>query len=65
MKMTKDEKFLFCGTNYGNIIIFDVVGTDLKINKVLYTHCNTITSISINENLNIFASSSIDGYINI
>ena len=65
MKMTKDEKLLFCGTNYGNIIIFDVMGTDLKINKVLYTHSSTITSISINENLNMFASSSIDGYINI
>jgi WD40 repeat protein len=65
MKMTKDEKLLFCGTNFGNIIIFDVKGTDLKINKVLFTHNNTITSISINENLNMFASSSIDGYINI
>ena len=65
MKMTKDEKLLFCGTNYGNIIIFDVRGTDLKINKVLYTHSSTITSISINENLNMFASASIDGYINI
>ena len=65
MKMTKDEKLLFCGTNYGNIIIFDVRGTDLKINKVLYTHSNTITSISINENLNMFASASVDGFINI
>ena len=65
MKITKDEKLLFCGTSLGNIIIFDVQGTELKINKVLFTHSNIITSISINEDLNMFASSSTDGYINI
>ena len=65
MKMTKDEKLLFCGTKNGNIIIFNVNGPNLEKNKILYNHTNEITSISINENLNMFASSSIDGYIHI
>ena len=65
MKMTSDEKLLFCGTKYGNIIIFDVKGPNLKINKVLYDHSDCITSISINETLNMFVTSSKDGYINL
>ena len=65
MKMTSDEKYLFCGSKYGNIIIFEVNGPNLNIYKVLYDHSDTITSIAINENLNMFASSSKDGYINI
>ena len=65
MKMTKDEKLLFCGTKNGNIIIFDVDGPRLDIKKLLYSHTDEIISIFINENLNMFASSSIDGYINI
>ena len=65
MKMTSDEKLLFCGTNLGNIIIFKVKGPNLKIKKILYSHSDTITSISINETLNMFASSSKDGFINI
>jgi WD40 repeat protein len=65
MKMTSDEKLLFCGTKYGNTIIFEVNGPNLKINKVLYDHSDYITSININETLNMFATSSKDGYINI
>ena len=65
MKITSDEKNIFCGTSYGNIIILEVKGSNLKINKVLYDHNDLITSISINETLNMFATSSKDGYINI
>ena len=65
MKMTKNEQLLFCGTKNGNIIIFIVNGPNLKKNKVLYDHNEEITSISINETLNMFASSSIDGYIHL
>ena len=65
MKMTKDEKLLFCGTKDGNIIIFNVNGPNLEKNKILYCHTKEITSISINENLNMFASSSRDGFIHI
>ena len=65
LKMTSDEKLLFCGTKDGNIIIFNVNGPILEKNKILYHHSGQITSISINENLNMFASSSIDGYIHL
>ena len=65
MKMTKDERLLFCGTSYGNIIIFNVDGANLIQNMILYNHSNSITSISINENLNMFATSSYDGFIHI
>ena len=65
MKITSDEKNIFCGTSYGNIIILEVKGSNLKINKVLYDHNDLITSISINETLNMLATSSKDGYINI
>ena len=65
LKMTSDEKLLFCGTKEGNIIIFNVNGPILEKNKILYHHSDSITSISINENLNMFASSSIDGYVHL
>ena len=65
MKMTKNEHLLFCGTKNGNIIIFIVNGPNLKKNIVLYDHNEEITSISINETLNMFATSSIDGYIHL
>ena len=58
MKMTKDERLLFCGTLYGNILIFNVDGANLIKNMILYNHNNSITSISINENLNMFETSS-------
>ena len=65
MKMTTDEEFLFCGTKYGNIIIYAVNGPNLRIKKILYDHSDIITSISINETLNMFATTSKDGYINL
>ena len=65
LKMTSNEKLLFCGTKYGNIIIFNVNGPILEKSKILYNHSGSITSISLNENLNMFASSSIDGYIHL
>ena len=51
MKMTTNEELLFCGTKYGNIIIYSVHGPNLRIKKVLYDHSDIITSISINEKL--------------
>ena len=65
LKMTSDEKLLFCGTKDGNIIIFNVNGPILEKKKILYSHSGQITSLTINENLNMFASSSIDGYVNL
>ena len=65
MKMAKDEKLLICGTKDGCLIIYDVNAKDLKIKDIIYSHSNEITSISINDSLNMFATTSVDGYINL
>ena len=63
MKMTKNENYLLCGTKKGFIIIYSVLGQNFtKIHKIL-NHNDEITSISINDNLNMFATSSKDGCI--
>ena len=64
MYMTKDEKILICGTKTGYLICLSVEGPNLEIIKKLYTHNDEITFIHINGNLNMFATSSLDGYIN-
>jgi WD40 repeat protein len=65
MKMTKDEKLLICGTKVGSVIVYNVNGYNLEINDIIYSHSDEITSISIDDNLNMFATASIDGYINL
>ena len=63
MKMSKDEKLLVCGTKDGAVIIYDVNGKNLTFKDIIYSHNDEITSICINENLNMLATSSVDGYI--
>jgi WD40 repeat protein len=65
MEMTKDEKILLCGTKTGFLICFSVNGHSLSIKNKIYIHNDEITSININDNLNMFATSSLDGYINL
>ena len=64
MEMTKDEKILLCGTKTGYLICFSVDGPNLEIKNILFLHKDEITSININDNLNMFATSSLDGYVN-
>jgi hypothetical protein len=63
MKMTSDEKTLICGTHYGNIVIFNVDGLNIQQSQILCHHSGSITSLTINDTLNMFSTSSIDGYI--
>ena len=65
MEMTKDEKFLICGTKSGIIIIFSVNGKFFQLIKKLYWHNDEITSISINDNLNMFVTTAKDDLINL
>ena len=60
MEMKKDETILLCGTKTGYIICFSVTGPNLKIKNKLNIHNDEITSININDNLNMFATSSLD-----
>ena len=64
MEMSEDEKYLICGTISGLIYIYEINGE--KINNTdnnIFLHNDEITSISINNNLNMFASVSKDGYL--
>jgi WD40 repeat protein len=63
MAMSKDEKFLICGTKLGVIIVYQVYDKEIVIKKKLFLYNDEITSLSINDNLNMFASASKDGYI--
>ena len=63
MEMTKDEKYLLCGTKKGFVIIYSIINNNFKIIDKLFYHNEEITSISINDNLNMFATSSKDGCI--
>ena len=65
MEMSKDEKILLCGTKTGYLICLSVDGSNLEIDNKIYLHNDEITSININDNLNMFSTSSLDGYINI
>ena len=63
MEMSEDEKYLMCGTTTGLVSIYGVDGD--KINNIdnLFLHSDEITSISINNTLNMFATVSKDGYL--
>ena len=63
MEMNEKENYLLCGTNNGGLLHFhiDKKKIELKDNKLIHT--DKIVSISINDNLNMFATSSKDGYV--
>ena len=63
MELSEDEKYLFCGTISGVICIFNVEGEKIDNENNIFLHSDEITSISINNNLNMFASVSKDGYL--
>ena len=65
MEMSPDEKLLICGTISGLIQIFEVDGEKINNIENLHLHSDEITSISINNNLNMFATVSKDGYLHL
>ncbi len=68
MKIDLSETFVICASKMGVIYIFIIDNSNKGewiIYKKIYDYQNEITSISINENLNIFAVSDKDGYINL
>ena len=68
MKIDLSETFVICANKMGIIYIFIIDNSNKGewiLYKKLYDYQNEITSISINENLNIFAVSDKDGYINL
>ena len=65
MELSDDEKILICGTTSGLVSIYEVNGEKLNNIDNLFLHSDEITSISINTNLNMFATVSKDGYLNL
>ena len=63
LEMSKDEKNLLCGTKKGFVIAYSINNNNFEIIDKLYCHNDEMTSISINDNLNMFASTSKDGCI--
>ena len=65
MEMSENEKVLFCGTKDGIVISYKLNAKNIEYKKSLHLFDDEITSISLNENLNMFAVSSKDGFINL
>ena len=73
LEIDKEEKYLIYGTLNGSIIIYSLNYNLYKeskkfiiFKKIFKSHNNCpITSISINNDLNLFADCAYDGYINI
>ena len=64
----KDEQFLFIGNTLGNIGIISIDYKNIKEWKLIHLindQLNSISFIHSNNELNVWASASIDGFINI
>ena len=64
----EDEEFLFLGNSLGNICILNINEKNIKDWKVkclINDHLHSIISINSNNELNVWASATINGYINI
>lgn len=65
LKIDKDEKYSFAGSKLGILYIFKVNEHIWTQHRLLLDHADEITSIYISNILNVFATSSLDGYINL
>ena len=66
MEIAEKENYLLCGTKDGGLLSFQIDKYDkyeIELKNNLIIHTAPIISISINDNLNMFATSSKDGYI--
>ena len=59
------EKLFLCGSLHGILYIYKINNYKIEFQKGLYLFEDEITSISINDSLNMFSVSSRDGYINL
>ena len=67
IKLDEKEKFLFFGNILGNIIVYNINFETFELKeKFFYNgHLTEISSININNELNLWISASIDGIINL
>jgi WD40 repeat protein len=67
LALDKEEKYLFVGNTIGNVKIYEInVETyENVILKYIMDHLSEISHIDINNELNLWLSASIDGFVNI
>ena len=63
MEISKKENYLLCGTKEGLLLSYKINKIKIELKNNLYIHSGPIVSISINDTLNMFATSSKDGYV--
>ena len=65
--LSKDENYLFLGNTVGNLAIYKInwEKEEFALFKKIFNQKKAISDIDINLDLNIFATSSIDGNINL
>ena len=65
--INKSQEYLFIGNAHGNVAIYKIEG-EIENSQTLYLICDQFSPINhlhCNEELNMWTSASIDGYINI
>ena len=67
ISINKDETFMILGNSIGNIAIYkiDIENDKWHIYKKIYHQMGSISDININNDLNLFCTSSIDGFVNL
>ena len=68
MKMDESETFLICANKIGCIFVYSINKQnkiEWSLKEIIQDNQKEITSLDINENLNIFATSDKEGYINL
>ena len=63
MEISKKENYLLCGTKEGFLLSYKIDKLNIELKESLFFHSEPIVSISINDTLNMFATSSKDGYV--
>ena len=62
----KDEEHAYCGNNNGNILVFSIIsGTKWILSLHVIEDFSPIISIYASDELNLWASSSLNGYVSI
>ena len=69
MKLNRKEDTLICGTKLGLVYVYNLFNNEkickITLKKTIYDHYNEITSLYISNELHLFITTALDGYVNI
>jgi hypothetical protein len=63
--MDKTERYAYAGNKLGVLYVFEVNEFSWNLSSTIYDHNKEITFISVSNSLNVVATSSLDGYVNL